>query len=476
MSSHSMNDLLDPCVETTLRGHRQAINWISFSNYGNRLVSGSDDNNVMLWSLEEEKQSICYRLVGHTNAVLSVAFTDDYLLSSSKDCSVRLWRLNRLNERSPENESVVYRCHSSSIRCVDANVDSTQFCTCSDDKTVKIWSPIATNRFIASLSGVHTNWVRHSKYSRLNPHLIASCGDDGLVCVWDIRTKEAVIQLTSRRKSTHFVSLEWHPTCEAIISSSSADTSIRIWDLRKEKMIQYYAAHTGSVNATAFHSSGNYLISASSDETSKIFDLLEGRGLFTLKAHNGSVNCCAFTSDGQSFATAGNDKQILIWKSNLISDWDDSTGIVEMEDQMNEPIVVDQRRDVPQLQSTPKSAKYQTPVMNGNGTPLKSALRRTNFEEMKSSTDQENNIRINKRYVETSDKNRDTLDHMSTGRSTPSGDYYSSAKNHSITQSIINQMKALTDSVLQIEARLTSLEHKFDKHCSAQSTEESRNE
>ena len=467
MSSHSLNEVLDPCVETTLRGHRQAINWIAFSNDGKRLVSGSDDNSVILWSLDD-KQSIHHKLVGHTNAVLSVAFSEEYLLSSSKDCSVRLWRLNRINDRYlPNDESVVYRCHSSSIRCVDTNVDSTQFCTASDDKTVKIWSPNATNRFIATLSGIHTNWVRHAKYSRLNPHLIASCGDDGLVCIWDIRAKDAAIQLTSKRRSTHFVSLGWHPNCEHIISSSSADTSIRIWDLRHEKMIQYYAAHTGSVNATDFHSSGNYLISASSDETSKIFDLLEGRGLFTLKAHNGAVNCCAFTSDGQNFATAGNDKQILIWKSNLINEWDQNTEIIEMDEHINEPIILDKRSGFPQNQSTPKSSKYATPVMNGNKTPLKSALRRTHSDEMKTTKAMENNCRSNRKNLQNNGNHKDVVD---------SGDHFSSGKSHSITEGIINQLKALTDSVLLIEERLSTLEDKFEAHCTAQSLEDSRNE
>lgn len=463
MSSPSLANVLDPSVETTLKGHRQAINWLSFARDGKRLVSGSDDNNVMLWSLDE-KQSICYRLVGHTNAVLSVAFADDYLLSASKDCSVRLWRMNRINERCPENESVVYRCHSSSIRCVDTNADSTQFCTASDDKSVKIWSPVATNKFIASLAGVHTNWVRHAKYSRLNPHLIGSCGDDGLICIWDIRSKEAVIQLSSRRKSTHFVSLEWHPTCEPIISSSSADTSVRIWDLRKEKMIQYYAAHTGSVNSTAFHASGNYLISASSDETCKIFDLLEGRGLFTLKAHNGPVNCCTFTEDGQFFGTAGQDKQILIWRSNLISEWEDSTNIAEMDEYLNQPIV-EPKKVVPQPQSTPKTAKFETPVMNGNArgngkVALKSALRRSQSEENNSSIACDRS-RVNKECE------------VKTKKETVCGGDHLTSKSNSIIQGLINQLQSLTDSVILLEERLSTLEDKFELHCSAPTAEES---
>ncbi|CAG2102406.1 unnamed protein product [Medioppia subpectinata] len=475
MSEYSVTDGSDPCVETTLRGHRQAVNCVSFSGDGKQLVSGSDDNNVMLWSLDD-KQSICYRLVGHSSSVQSVVFTPQFLLSSSKDCTVRLWRMNRISGRHPENESVVYRCHSSSIRCVSASADASAFCTASDDKTVKIWSPIATNKFIGTLSGVHTNWVRHAKYSRLNQHLIGSCGDDGLVAIWDVRTRDAVIQLTPRRKSTHFTSLEWHPNCEHIISSSSADTSIRIWDLRKEKMIQYYAAHTGAVNATDFHASGNYLISASSDETSKIFDLLEGRGLFTLKAHNGAVNACAFTPDGQYFATAGNDKQIMIWKSNLMNGLDRSEYMLQLDEPIDEPLLLNPRDHIrPQSHSTPqssKASKFQTPVMNGNRVPLKSALRRSCSEEIKPmTTTPKQTLYTNARH---STRWRDRVDGRDV-RINNSGDHLNSAKSESITQTFINQLKTLTDSVLLIEERLSTLEDKFETHCTAPSAHGSSN-
>ena len=47
----------------------------------------------------------------------------------------------------------------------------------------------------------------------------------------------------------------------------------QVWDIRVNKLLQHYTAHSGAVNSVAFHPSGNYLLSASSDNTLKVYYL-----------------------------------------------------------------------------------------------------------------------------------------------------------------------------------------------------------
>lgn len=54
----------DPTLERTFRGHRGAINSLSFSADTRQLASGSLDHTVMVWNFRPQLRA--YRYVGHT--------------------------------------------------------------------------------------------------------------------------------------------------------------------------------------------------------------------------------------------------------------------------------------------------------------------------------------------------------------------------------------------------------------------------
>ena len=112
-------------------------------------------------------------------------------------------------------------------------------------------------------------------------------------------------------------SVMFHPSGSCIAAGNS-DSTIKIWDIRINKLLQHYQTHTDEVNSVCFHPSGNLLISASSDSTLKIFDLLEGRLIYTLHGHQPKkAVAVAFSHCGEFFASGGADNQLLIWKTNL---------------------------------------------------------------------------------------------------------------------------------------------------------------
>ncbi len=110
--------------------------------------------------------------------------------------------------------------------------------------------------------------------------------------------------------------VKFHPdgTC---VASGSADNSIKIWDIRSNRLLQHYDAHTAQVNAVNFHPSGKYLISSSNDATLKIWDLRQGHVMYTLYGHEGASTCASFSPCGDYFASAGLDSVVMVWKSNL---------------------------------------------------------------------------------------------------------------------------------------------------------------
>ena len=90
-------------------------------------------------------------------------------------------------------------------------------------------------------------------------------------------------------------SVKFHPdgTC---LASGGQDKTIKIWDIRSQRLIQKYDAHSAPCNEIDFHPNGRYLLSSSNDSTLKIWDLRQGHILYTLYGHEGSSTSAAFSS------------------------------------------------------------------------------------------------------------------------------------------------------------------------------------
>ena len=70
---------------TTLAGHTDSVDIVAITQDGKYLISGSDDNTIKVWNLDEQKED--FTLKGNTSAVKTLAISQDgnYLVSGSYD-------------------------------------------------------------------------------------------------------------------------------------------------------------------------------------------------------------------------------------------------------------------------------------------------------------------------------------------------------------------------------------------------------
>lgn len=314
----------NPELVQEIKGHKNTILSAKFSPDGRNLIAAGVENVIYFHKLNQS--SYHYKIFAHDDIIYSLDYGEHrnvhFFLSASRDQTVKLWRINLNNEIiNQEFEPIIYRCHNNTIRFVNiCPLDQTIFCTASDDKTVKLWSTNVPNKRLNTFSN-HTNWVRCCKFSRTNLNLLASCGDDSTLRLFDLRInglKGSILKTITTARNRHFTYLDWFPLSEHFVAISSSNNMIRVFDLRNlAKIVQFYKPFNDSVNCLEFHPNGHYLLASSSDSTSKLINVVEGRLIYTLKGHFKSVFNCTFNYDGSRFLTSGKDRSLKLWKTNL---------------------------------------------------------------------------------------------------------------------------------------------------------------
>ena len=138
-----------------LEGHTDAVVSLAFSPDGRRGLSGSIDTSLRLWDLESGEQLL--RLDGHTSGVMSAAFSPDgrYAVSGSQDGAVIVWDL--------ETGDLVRQIHGHEgvVHFVAFTEDGSSIRSAAEDGWVRLWNPllaledlfgwIAENRYAAEL-------------------------------------------------------------------------------------------------------------------------------------------------------------------------------------------------------------------------------------------------------------------------------------------------------------------------------------
>lgn len=274
-----------------LKGHDDhVITCLQFS--GNRIVSGSDDNTLKVWSATTGK---CLRtLVGHTGGVWSSQMAGSIIISGSTDRTLKVW-----NAESGVCIHTLYG-HTSTVRCM--HLHGKKVVSGSRDATLRVWH-IDSGECLHVLVG-HLAAVRCVQY---DGRLVVSGAYDYMVKVWNPEREECLHTLqghTNRVYSLQFDGVH--------VVSGSLDTSIRVWEVETGACKHTLMGHQSLTSGMELRN--NILVSGNADSTVKVWDIVTGQCLQTLSGpmkHQSAVTCLQFNN--RFVITSSDDGTVKLW-------------------------------------------------------------------------------------------------------------------------------------------------------------------
>lgn len=255
--------------------HTECVYTIQYS--GKYLVSGSRDRTLRVWDLDTERL-VTEPLQGHTGSVLCLQFDhseeEDIIISGSSDTHVILWRFS-----TGEMIKQLTNAHRESV--LNLKFDKRFLVTCSKDKTIKIWN-------------------RHELQpgDRDYPVKGVSGGGQCPTYILDMHTIGSAIREERFKFSdmllepyTHMMTLDLHGAAVNAIQiykdelvSASGDRNLRVWNIHTGECSTKIEAHTKGIACVQYD--GKRIVSGSSDNSIRIWDPISRTEVARLDGHS----------------------------------------------------------------------------------------------------------------------------------------------------------------------------------------------
>ncbi|CEP12573.1 hypothetical protein [Parasitella parasitica] len=176
----------------------------------------------------------------------------------------------------------------------------------------------------------HTAPVLDTDFNPFNDYVIASGAEDSKVMIWnipemydeDLEEITPVLKLSGHgRKVGHVL---FHPVAENVLASSSADQTIKLWDIEKGIEKQEITGHNEIIQSMAWNYNGSLLATTCRDKRLRVFDVRANTVVQEGPGHQGIKGSrVVWLGDTDRLATTGfsrmSDRQLNLWDANNLA-------------------------------------------------------------------------------------------------------------------------------------------------------------
>lgn len=246
------------------------------------------------------------------NIVSSIEFDRDDELFATAGVSRRIKVFDFssvVNEPTDVHCPVVEMSTRSKLSCLSWNKYTKNHIASSDyDGIVTVWD-VNTRQSVMEYEE-HEKRAWSVDFSRTEPSMLVSGSDDCKVKVWCTKQEASVLNIDMK---ANICCVKYNPGSSVHIAVGSADHHIHYYDLRKTSQpVHIFSGHRKAVSYVKFLSN-NELASASTDSTLRLWDVKENLPVRTLRGHTNEKNFVGLSVNNEFLSCGSETNEVFVY-------------------------------------------------------------------------------------------------------------------------------------------------------------------